>query len=162
MAGYTLEQVAARRDPLTTEKWVVANGYQLPFGLPSIYVEGIDLPFLNYSVSQSILTGGINRHYAGLAEVSSFSMILYEDSSGTTVKWLDRWKSNIADPATQLHKVPREYKRDIPVELHAQDGSVALRRTLIGIWPVDTGSVSLGAVGERLIISQPFSIDNIR
>lgn len=158
--GFQLPDVLNRPDPMMTWRWVVAGGGALPFGLPAVYVESIDVPFENVQVQQGIFSGGTFTYFPANHDVAAFSMTFYEDEQATVLKWITQWRSKIKDMSTGLMNLPKLYKRDINVDLLNGRGESVFTVKLLGCWPSDTGNLGLSYSDEgRLTITQSFSID---
>lgn len=161
--GFQIGDLLSRKDPQPTWRWVVTTGTKvLPFGLPASYVESIDVPFLNVQVQSPVFVAGGFVYFPGFHDIAAFGMTFYEDEDGTTLRWIQAWKNRIKNFTSGDMGLPSEYKRDIPVSLLDNTGSVKVSILLKGCWPSDTGNIPLSYTDEngRLTYSQTFSIDD--
>lgn len=155
-----LQRILSRSDPLLNFKWVTEESL---FGLPGNYLESVDVPFNNISVREGQYVGASFIYFPGTNNTSSVGITLYEDSEGSTVRWLESWKSAIVDFKTGLHNLPIEYKRNLKVYMLDTMGEKVTTVYLEGIFPEATGNISLGYnESGRVIITQTFSCDNCR
>lgn len=160
MAGFTLQQVRARPDPLLNWQWICLDG-TLPFDHPNEYLESIDLPFNNIR-SESVYVGSGYTCYPQAHEVEAFTAVFYEDCYAATTTWLQDWKSKIKNFSTGVYGLPKDYKKTMTVALLTTKGEPALQYRLIGIWPTITSSLSLNYnESGRIILSQTFSVDDV-
>ena len=80
---------------------------------------------------------------------------------GNTLRRLTEWKNQIKNFKTGVYKLPSEYKKNIRVSMLDTANNPVITADLLGIWPTDTGNVSLNYTGgERITITQNFSIDD--
>ena len=172
-----LKEAYARPDPLLSFKWMLADTTfpsftpadqtgQLtgtPISLPRSYLEGIDLPFNNIEQGESVYFQGGKISFPGAHALGpTVSMTLYEDNDALTMKWLTAWKSNIKNFTDGTYFMPTQYKRDINLSMLNTKNDIVLNAKLIGLWPSDTTALQLGyGSGERLVMTQGFSIDRI-
>lgn len=155
-----IQKLLSRPDPHLSFKWVCYDD-TLPFGLPSTYLEGIEVPFLNIKVQQGVFSGSGYNYFPGFHDISAFNMTLYEDQMASTLKWIYAWKKRIKDFNTGAYELPINYKRDMKVCLLNTLNDIILKIHLMNIWPADTQSLNLGYTDDgRTIISQTFSIDS--
>jgi len=147
-------------DPLLDFKWICRDG-KLPFGLPSEYLESIDLPFLNIRIKEGVFGGSRYTYYPGFHDISSFSVNFYEDSQGNVTRWLWQWKNRIKDFKTGIYNLPSDYKRNLNIQLLDTNNTPVINASLIGVWPADTSNYQLNYTNNgRIIVGQTFSIDN--
>jgi hypothetical protein len=161
MASSQLTDIAKiknRPDPLLAFKWVVVAPY-LPFGLPSTYVESLDLPFNNLSIGDGWYRAATFTYFPSTINISSFNIVLYEDDRATALGWVETWKSKVRNPNTGKYGLPSKYKKDLKVTLLDTNNELVLTTTLQGIWPAETSSWPLGQSNERLTLTQTFSVD---
>lgn len=160
MAGFTLQQVRARPDPLLSFQWLCLDG-SLPFDHPNEYLESIDLPFNNIK-SDGVYVGSGYTCYPLAHEVEAFTATFYEDYYAASTTWLQDWKSRIKNFSTGVYGLPKDYKKTMTVGLLTTKGDIALQYKLIGIWPTSTASLSLNYnESGRITVSQTFSIDDV-
>ena len=145
-------------DPLLNFKWIASG---LPFSIPNNYVEAVDLSFLNVSVGDKVHSASGYYYYPGTHDIAAFSITFYEDCMGNTLRRLTEWKNQIKNFKTGVYKLPSEYKKNIRVSMLDTANNPVITADLLGIWPTDTGNVSLNYTGgERITITQNFSIDD--
>lgn len=164
----SLQKLLAMPDPLLTFKWVCTY---LPFGHKLEYVESIDLPFLNVSIGDKTHMASGYIYFPGTHDISSFSMTFYEDSNGSSSKWIWGWKSKIKDFSTGLYNLPGTgsdddnapgFKKSIRVQLLDTANNPVISAQLIGVWPADTGNFGLNYTDTngRVTVTQTFSVDD--
>lgn len=154
---------AARPDPLLSFKWVCSDS-SLPFGLPSHYLESVDLNFENIQVAEGAYGGATNTYYPGMSDISSINMTFYEDQEASAMQWIWEWKNRIKNFRTGFYKMPGGpdgYKKNMHVSLLDSKNNEIMIVELIGLWPEATSSWSLNYTDAgRLVVSQAFSIDD--
>lgn len=167
MANPSLTQIAklgasTLLDPLLSFKWVgeflpTINGHTLK----TDYLESVDLPFNNITIADNWYGGSGYTYYAGPHDISSFSATFYEDRLGSTMKWLLQWKQLVKNLDTGIYNLPSVYKKSLRVLMLDSKNTPILRSEMTGIWPADTGNLSLNYTdGGRIVITQTFSCDN--
>lgn len=160
MGATDLEKLLAIPDPLLTFRWVAKS---IPFGLPLEYMENIDIPFNNITISEGVHVGSRFEYYPGTHSISSFSASFYEDRLGTTLKWIQDWKSRVKNLKTGAYKLPSDYKRVIEVVQMDNKGRSVITAKISGCWPADTSPMQLNYSDgtSRIIHQQTFSADNV-
>ena len=141
-------------------KWVCPI---IPLGLPSHFLESIDIPFNNIKVHDSVYGGSGYTYFPGSHDVGAFNITVYMDSLGTSLKWLMAWKALIKDFDTGAYQLPSVYKQTWKVLLLNTKNDVILEAELQGTWPSDTSAFTLNYTDNgRLTLTQAFSIDNAK
>lgn len=165
MAITDLEKLLRIPDPLLTFRWYAKS---LPFGMKNEYMESIDLPFNNISISEGVHVGSRFDYYPGTHSISSFSASFYEDRLGTTLKWIEDWKSRVKDlkrggATAGAYKLPADYKRTIEVVQMDNKGNPVITAKISGVWPADTSPMALNYSDgtSRIIHQQTFSADDV-
>ncbi len=156
-----------RPDPMFAFKWVLKLDY-LPFGLPSHYLESVDLPFNNIQVGETIYGGGKYNLFPGAHNISSLNLVFYEDQKGTATKWIELWKSKIKNFRTGAYGLPGDgslssdgYKQQIDVQMVNTKNERIMDIQMFGLWPEATSNWSLGYSEDgRLTVSQSFAVDD--
>ena len=160
--------IKERADPLMAWEWRLKDShFLLPNGnrgVPASYIETIDLPFNNINVEDGLFGGGSYTYFPGFHDVSAFSVTFYEDNKAATLKFIKEWKALIKDFNTGFYNPPSKFKlQKLPVVLMDSKGNTILEVELQGIWPAETGNLSLDTAStNRVQITQTFSIDDIR
>lgn len=158
LAHSALVDARVRTDPMLDFKWY---SEVIPEGLPSNYLESIDVPFNNITVGEGLYGGSGFTYYPGTHDIAGFSATFYEDSLGTTIKWLLGWKSKVKNFSTGVYYLPVNYKRDWKVTLLNTKNEPIMTVKLIGVWPSETSNLPLNYTSNgRIVISQQFSIDD--
>ena len=154
-----IEKILNLPDPMLQFKWVAKY---LPFDLPPEYMENIDLPFNNLSVSEGVFVGGKFLYYPGTHTISSFNISVYEDRNGRALAWINRWKSRVKNFETGAYFLPGNYKRNIIVSQLDQKNNPVTTIKLKGCWPSDTAPMQLNYTdgSARIIHQQTFSVDD--
>ena len=160
MGSTDLEKLMRIPDPLLTFRWVAQS---LPFGMKTEYMESIDIPFNNISISEGVHIGSRFEYYPGTHSISSFSASFYEDRLGTTLKWIQEWKSRVKNLETGAYKLPSEYKRVIEVVQLDNKGKPVITARISGAWPADTSPMTLNYSDgtSRIVHQQTFSADDV-
>lgn len=152
-------RIAKRLDPLFDFKWVCKS---LPFGHDYSYVEEVGIPFPTINQKEGLFGAGTYTYYPGFEQTNAFDMTLYEDSVLSTTKWLEEWKNKVRNPSSGGYYLPRNFKRNIPVELMNTEGTVVCEITLINCWPIGRAAWDLNYTNNnRLRVQQNFSIDRL-
>jgi len=150
----------AERNPMFSFKWEFEGN--LPFGGPtSDYVESVDLNATNVQIGGGIFSAASYFYMPMFSNVSSFSMTFFEDDEGTTLKWLTSWKSRIKNFDDGSYYLPANYKSEMKFNLCNTMGTPVVASRCSGVWPADTGALSLNYTDSgRITISQTFSCDD--
>ncbi len=157
----SLKVLLSRPEPQHTWKWVYA-GATLPFGLPYSYVEACSLPLNNVSSGSPIFVNGGFLKMAGSHELGPISLTLFEDHKGSTLKWIQTWKSRIKNFKTGAYGTQTEYKRDLKFSLVDTMGSTHTTLLFTGCWPTDTSPLDLNYTESgKLTITQSFDADDV-
>ena len=155
LAKLTLDK---RPDPQLDWKWWSPN---IPLGLPSNYLESIDLPFNNIDVGETLYAGGRYFNYPGPHKIGNFGATFYEDQKGTALLWVQKWKALIKTKAG-AYNLPSAYKQNWKITLLTTQNVPVLTAELVGCWPLATSNYSLNYTGNgRLIVSQEFAVDDV-
>lgn len=152
-----------RADPLLFFRWVVTGEvpFSQQFGIDHTWIESVELPFPNIQ-ADGVFGGSTYSYFPQFHNVAAVTVNIYGDGEGKFLKWLMYWKSQVKNLSTGLYKLPYQYKRDLQVSLLNSKGSEIVKAKLLGIWPADTGNLSLDYNGsERVIVSQNFSVDDV-
>lgn len=154
-----IEKILNLPDPQLQTKWVAKS---LPFDLPPEYMESIDLPFNNITVSEGVYVGGKFLYFPGTHTISSFSASFYEDRKGTALKWIQDWKNRVKNLQTGAYGLPKAYKRDIVVSMLDQKNNVSMNVRLKDCFPTDTSPMTLNYTDGtgRIVHQQNFSVDD--
>lgn len=155
-----IQKLQSRPDPQLNFKWV-AEQSKLPFGLPSTYLEGIDISFNNIKVQEAIYGGSGYSYYPGTHDISAFSIQLYEDHEGNALRWILYWKSKIKSFKTGAYGLPGAYKQPLSILLLDTKNNPVTRIKLTGVWPSETSNYQLNYTDSgRIIVSQSMSVDS--
>lgn len=147
-------------DPLYSFKW---RAVQIPLGLPNTYLHSIDLGFLNLQAKSPTFKGGTYTQSAGFHQpAESVSCEFYEDDEATTLRWIHSWKQLVKDFRSGVYSIPKDYKKQMVINLLNNKNEVVLEARILGMWPSETNPLSLNYEGsERIKISQAFSSDGV-
>lgn len=150
-------------DPAPSWRWLVnmptINGSRLN----PLYVEEIELPFLNVG-STPRYSGGGREYFPDVSEVSAVNITFYEDVHYTTMKYLMRWRKLVVDPVTKYYGLPQGvdgYKMRINWEMYDGVKNVPVfKGYLDNAWPTEITPWSLNfSSSDRIKISHSFSVD---
>ena len=167
MAGNTgltaISKLQARPDPLLNFKWLVETLPEVGgVKLDTSYVESIDLPLNNITAGDNWYGGSGYTCFPGPHTISSVSITLYEDSKGSSLKWLTAWKFLVKDFSTGLYNLPSEFKKPMRVVLFDIKNMPVIRADIVGLFPLDTGNLSLNYTDSgRIILTQTLSVDDL-
>lgn len=164
----TLAALMQRPDPLLSFKWACKNP-TLPFGLPAIYLESVDVPWNNIKIGETIYGGGGYSNVAGSHSIGSVNLVLYEDQKMTTLQWVLAWKAKIKDFETGIYGLPGDgseastgYKQALPVQMLDTANTPLCTFLFTGIWPENTNNWTLSYTEDgRITVSQSFSVDDM-
>jgi hypothetical protein len=164
----TLAMLHNRADPMLSSKWACKDA-TLPFGLPSDFLESVDLPFNNVKIGETVYGGSGYSMFPGSHSISNVNLVLYEDQKATTMKWIQLWKSKIKDFKTGYYFLPGDgssastgFKQSMTVQMMDTKHNRLIDFELVGIWPENTSNWSLNYTDDgRMTVSQSFSIDDI-
>ena len=147
-----------RPDPLLDFKWYSAV---IPLGLRSDYLESVDIPFNNIGLGENVYGGGGFTAFPTSHTISSFNATFYEDSLGTTLKWILSWKALVKDFKTGFYGLPSVYKRNWAISILNTMNEPVIDAVLKGCWPTSTSNFALNYTSNgRLIVTQEFAIDD--
>lgn len=158
-----LRLATTRKDPLFSWHWAITS--EIPFGkeygVDHSFIETVEIPFNNVT-SDGVFAGSGYDYLPVFHNVAAFTINVYADADGNSLKWLMAWKGKVKDFSTGLYGLPSEYKRDFQISLFNQKGKTVIKARLIGVWPADTGPIPLQySSSDRLVYSQNFSIDDM-
>lgn len=153
-----IDKLLSRPDPLLSFKWVSGN---VPLGLPSEYLESIEVPFNNVKVGEGMHAGSGYQYYPGTHDVSGFSATFYVDGEGRAIEWILGWKSLIKNFSTGAYNVATVYKKSWKVDMLNTKNDVIVTAEFSGAWPSETSNFALNYSDTgRLILTQAFSVDD--
>ena len=157
-----LEKLALdkRPDPLLDWRWY-SPVLPLP-GLPSNYLESIDIPFNNIGKGEDVYGAGGFTCYPSSHTIGSFNTTFYEDDRGTTMDWILKWKSLVKSFTTGFYGLPKDYKKDWTVNQVDAKNNVVMTMKLKGCWPSATSNFSLNYTSNgRITLAQEFICDDM-
>lgn len=133
----------------------------LPFGLPPMYIEDVDIPLLKIE-SNPYHRANSKRYDPGFVDVDPVSIVFYEDIRGTVLAFLNNWRQLVVDPNGYYGR-PSDYKRNIIISLHDPKGNPLVIFQCEGCWPSSINNISLQSdSNERTRITAEFSCDNVQ
>lgn len=150
-----LAKMQARPDPHLLHQWKVT----MPFGLDSSYVESIHFGLPQVDDIQ-IFRGGTFVYMAGIKNVPSVSMVLYEDNEFTATKWVNKWRQLIYNDAGQYNPT-RAYKKTIKINPQNENWQDIVTIELAGAWPYGLPSYAFQSEILRTELPLQFRIDDI-
>jgi hypothetical protein len=159
---HVLNGARSRKDPLMSYSWFCTmpsiRGFQLPWN----YVEEFTAPFKTIE-TQSRYEQGKMMHYPGSRSVSTLSMRLYDDTSGTVGAYLDAWRDTVLG-VNGIYAYPAQFKQPISVILLDVSRAVTVYQFYyIGCFPTSTDAFSLASdSNDRIVTSQEFSVDDVK
>lgn len=152
-----LSTLIKRGDPVLQHQWIIQGDFN---GLPSEYIESIELPFNNVEAAVNLFVGGGYTVFPGFHKIGGINVNFYNDAKLVAFKSLMDWKLRIKDFQTGVYYYPHEYKANVTATLVNSKGEGILSCKLIGIWPTDTSTFTLDQAAEVLHLSQAFSVDD--
>jgi hypothetical protein len=152
----------ARSDPLLAFNWYcdlpAINGTQLSWE----FIEEITLPFVEFDQVSNYQAGKM-FHYAHHHSIGTLSMKFYEDSQGSTTKYLDEWRRAIISLDSGLYSLPSEYKKVISVTVLDVSKLTVMFLQYTGCWPLRGDPLALiSGSSDRVNPSAEFSVDEMR
>lgn len=169
-------RMKARPDPILEFRWVVSgdipfatgtftdpyDGGTYNYAIDYTYIETVNLPFNNVA-SQDVFCGSGYTVFPGNHKIGGFSLNVYADIAGNSMKWLQAWKSKVKNFETGTYGLPKDYKRNLQVQLLDNKGNVIITYTLIRAWPEATQDLNLTNDGQgRLVYAQSFALDDAK
>lgn len=154
--GKFYSAIKSRDDPLFQMDWMI----QLPLGLPWYFVEEIQFPMQDFTVSPGIFRAGVRKYYAEVADIAPVTINFYEDRKLTVTKWLQKWRSMVQN-ADGTYNTPLQYKQNFVLQPMDAKGNVLGTFTLVGCFPSKIPTYPfVSATSERMVLSVEFSVDN--
>jgi hypothetical protein len=169
-------RLRARPDPIMEFKWVVTgevpfssgayadpyDGGSYSYAVDYTYIESVGLPFNNVDTTE-IFCGSGYTTFPGFHKIGGFSLNVYADSNGNSLKWLMAWKSKVKNFSNGVYGLPGDYKRDLQVQMLDSKNNPIFTHTLIRVWPTQTNEIALGNDSQgRLVLSQAFALDDMK
>ncbi len=155
-----LNAMQSRPDPLTSFNWQCSlpdiEGERLGWE----YVEEATLPFVDFD-STSNYRAGKMYHYPHHYSLGTLSLKLYEDTSGKTSNYVNRWKSLIIDSSTGLYNTPSFFKKPITITIFDSRFTTVMFVTYIGCWIQRMDSFQLGGESNRINPQVEYNVDDI-
>lgn len=153
-------KLLARPDPLPMFKWRVKVLPKKQFGVDESYVESVDLSWNNIKAGGHFAGGGYT-YFPEFHDISAFSINLYADAEGRSLKYINSWKSKVKNFDTGLYGLPKDYKDNLIVQLRDNKDVPIVEVTLQGVWPSDLGNVSLDYSdgSSRVVWNLTLSVD---
>lgn len=165
----SLEDMLAREDPAWQFQWSVDSivappGMSpLPVGCrrPNDFIEAVDVVFPGAQQETNIERGS-NVYYTGYMDAPTFTLTMFEYHDWRVTRWLETWRKCIYNQETGFYGLKDEYAGACVISLLDLGRSTALvRAKVMGIWPTQTQPIQLAGMGERVVIQQEFSQDDI-
>lgn len=160
----SIEEIRNLADPL--------KGNQFKITIANPPGEGAGIELLQFRCSASVLPGrtidqvitslgGFDVSDAGrIPGPRSWTTTFIEGTDVQVIQRVDSWQKIINDPRTGVQSSRADYKRTATVELLANDKSVALTRTLVGIWPQAIADLALDkASSEGVTLDVTWAFD---
>lgn len=151
------------RGPLLSFKWAVRafpdiDGVET---IPNYYCETVNLPFSQVQEKTKVIAA-TNIFLAGLSQIQSFDMEMYEDEQARTLKYITGWHSLIQNPFTGGYYPALNYKKDIIVTLFDTRNEAILDVMLKNAWPLGTQNWALQySSSERVKNNVNFACDAV-
>jgi len=161
-AQHFLRIMLSRGDPLLAFEWVgFINDPANPAGiLPSIYVDAIDTPSLQYE-KNSLYKAGINTSYAGALSVSELGLTLYSDTTGKAFRVASSWFGAVRANESGNYRLPRDYKKEIVVYIFDAKRKAVVSMHIHGTFPVAWEQYSLNESADPLRTRLQLSVDTV-
>lgn len=151
----------AGRGPLLNFKWVLrafpdVDGVET---IPNYYCESVNLPFAQIQEKTKNIAA-TNIFLAGLSQINSFDLEIYEDEQARSFKYITGWHAQIQDPFTGRYYPALNYKKDMIVTLFNTKNEPILDVMLKNAWPLGTQNWALNYSGsERIKNNVNFACD---
>lgn len=130
------------------------------YSIPTYYVESVTLEMNNID-GLGVFTGSGYTNYPQFHKIGDLSVILYEDTNASTLKWIGAWKSLIKDFQSGVYRPPDDYKRTMSFALMDNNNQTVLHFKYLGVWPTTTSGIPMDYGGERIKITQSFMVDDV-
>ena len=168
-AAQTLEEVMSHSDPAWQFQWTM-DSIVAPPGMPPLpvgcrrpdeFIEAVDVVFPGAQQETNVERGS-NVYYTGYMDAPTFSVTMFEYSDWRVTRWLELWRKQIYDQETGFYGVKDEYAGMCVISLlDLARRTPLVRAKVMGVWPTQTNPIQLAGGGERIIIQQEFSQDDI-
>lgn len=108
--------------------------------------------------------GGSNRYYPGVKDIDGLQVVLYETHDFYTTRWLNDWRKKIYDDETQNYGLPKDYWKEVIVDLYGVNDSdtPAMQLKYKECWPTDQQAFQLNytEMDGRLTVQVNLSVNN--
>lgn len=156
----TRDVIEALKDPASPCRWF-AMFQDYPPGPNGINIESISIPFQETG-HQERSYGGRTLGFPATASLAPVQITLYEDHLYATTSWLNDWKRQVFDPATESFGVPAQYLRDLVVFLYPTNDSdrPSAKVDFKGCFPADSGGreYSYNHIDGRILVTVALSV----
>lgn len=170
MPKVTLTEATEIQDPL------LSDNYELLFPeLPSTVTGGADAtsslriqcrsaskPGANIEEQLVEVFGHTLRHAGRRTVTGSFNVGFVENSTMDTYTILEQWADACRTMEEQLGQFKQDYSVTCEFIIYRQDGSVAKRYEIIGVWPKVVPELPFENTAQALQVEVEFSFDDYR
>ena len=160
VSGSWLSRAINRPDPHINIDWSII----LPNDNSNVsyYVEEVNPPITQLTVSPGIFRGGQRIYLPTSFEDETLHMSFYEDRLATASQYLQNWMQSVGDRGTGLMNYPSEYKKNITIVLQDTMQNTIMSLIYYGCWPTKLDGINLvSAQAGRTIIGATFSLDGM-
>lgn len=151
----------AQQAPANNWRWI-ARMPSIP-GAPAatqVVAESIEFQFRSIAATPRF-GGAMQRKFPTVTDVAAVNMSFYETEGYIATTYLDRWQKMIVDDQG-VFGMPREYKKNIVLELYSITESKLYTGMLIDVWPSQVGGFSLNYNDSgRIVVSCSFEVDRV-
>jgi hypothetical protein len=133
------------RSPQMLWKWKLLEFPNLGSGItspPDFYCEKINLPFSQISEKTKNIAA-TNIFLAGLSQIQSFDIEIYEDEQLSSLLYLTEWQNSIQNPQTGGYFPANNYKKDMTVHLYNSQNVATFKILLRNCFPLGLQNISL-------------------
>lgn len=99
------------------------------------------------------------RHAGKVTFSGSFSVEYNENKEMAITTILEQWAAKIRAHDTQLGSFKAEYATDAEFIIYKQDGSVAKKYKILGVWPKSVPELSFDGGAQAIPVQAEFSFD---
>jgi hypothetical protein len=151
----------ARSDPLMSTNWFCDLQPIDDARLGWEFVEEATLPFIEFEQVSNYRAGKM-YHYAHQHSLGTLQLKLYEDSSGSATRYLDRWRRRIADPSSGLYNHARDYKQIVKFTILDVAKQTVMFVEYSGCWPTRPDPIQLNSgSADRIVCGVELSVDEM-
>lgn len=158
--GELISGTQGDRGPLLTFKWIIDSFPEFDIEpIPVHYCEEANLPFPQISEKQKTVAA-TNIFFAGMSQINSFDVVLYEDQAARSMSYILNWQDNIQNPQTGGYYPAAYYKRDLKFHLLNTKNEIIFTGTVRNAFPLGIQNLALNYTSsDRQKLNVNFACD---